>query len=595
MAIGLALGGLAAAVLFGAVWFDAFVSSPTGRWLRYRLVQALLAGFLAAWMAVLVGIPMSAVVGLRARRSRNRRLATRAGKAFLLCLGLLAGIGLSELVCFWRLRGQAKLTHPAAFAVSANRSVVPRRSDADSRPLRGFSAADRSQKTIDIVMIGGSSASGFPFAPRMSLDRIIAWQLGRVFPDRTVRADNRAEAGLVLESAIERLGGLERRPDLLIIYSGQNEFQSRFGWLRTVHHYRHESKATPRLIARRARKWSSVAEFLGRDLDRFEAALASWGMDEKAPVDSPCCTPAEYAAILADYRLRLDGLLDDCDAAGILTMVVVPPSNDGSFDPNRSILPPETSRAEQRAFIARLEEVRHGEEADPARAIEGYRRLIAEQPGFAETHFRLARLLEAAGSFGEARDEYIRARDLDGLPIRCPTPFLEVCRELGRRHHCIVIDAPRLLALACPHGILDDRMFNDVHHPSLNAFVTMARDAIRQLKGRGAFGWPEDVPAPRFTMADCVARFKIDRDVWLSICKGSHLFYALTAVSVRDPAWRQAIAARYERAMSLLKSGKGPDETGIPSLKIREELEAERPEHEVDPAKPRRTSPRRAS
>lgn len=582
IAVGLALGGMAVVGLMGAVWYDAFTVSPAGRWLRFHLVRLLLAVFLLACGVVPASLVVSTLVGIRARRKGDQRLASRSGKVVLLSLGLLVGMGVSELVCGWRLRSLAKLAHPPAFANSTHRPTaalgLPGEQPAASL-LKKLAATDSSatssKKTIDLVMIGGSSAYGFPFAPAMSLDRIIAWQLGRAFPDRTVRADNRAAPGLILESAIEKLVGLERRPDLLIIYSGQNEFQSRFGWLRTVNHYRRESKVTPLLLARQARKWSSVADLLGRDLDRFEAALASWERDEKDPVDTPCCTPAEYAAILADYRLRLDGLLNDCDAAGILTMVVVPPSNDGDFDPNRSILPADTSRAEQRAFAARLDAVVRGEKDRPAEAVAGYRRLIAEQPGFAETHFRLAQRLEAAGSFDEAREEYTRARDLDALPIRCPTPFLEVCRELGRRHRCIVLDASRLLALACPRGILDDRMFNDAHHPSLNAFVVMAREALRLLKDRGAFGWPEDVPAPRFTIADCVARFRLDREVWISICKGSHLYYALTAGSVRDPAWRQAVAARYKRAMFLLEAGKGPDETGIPGLAIHEELEVE--------------------
>lgn len=582
IAVGLALGGLAVAVLLGAVWYDAFTLSPSGRWLRFRIVRLLLTGFLVACGAVPTGLVASIFVGIRARWRGDRRLASRSGKVVLLSVSLLVGMGLSELVCAWRLRGLARLVHPPAFANSTHRptaALEPPEGKHIASPLKKIAAlnasATSSEKTIELVIIGGSSAYGFPFAPRMSLDRIIAWQLGRAFPARTVRADNRAAPGLILESAVEKLVGLERRPDLLIIYSGQNEFQSRFGWLRTVDHYRRESKATPLLLARQARRWSSVADLLGRDLDRFEAALASWERDEKDPVDTPCCTPEEYSAILADYRLRLDGLLNDCDAAGILTMLVVPPSNDGGFDPNRSVLPPDTSRAEQRAFAARLDAVVRGEKDRPAEAVAGYRRLIAEQPGFAETHFRLARLLEAADSYDEAREEYTRARDLDGLPIRCPSPFLEVCRELGRRHRCILLDASRLLALACPHGVLDDRMFNDAHHPSLNAFATMAREALRLLKDRRAFGWPEDLPAPRFTIADCVARFKLDQEVWISICKGSHLYYALTAGSVRDPAWRQSVAARYKRAMFLLAAGKSPDETGIPGLMIHEELETE--------------------
>src|SRR5262249_43217816 len=157
-------------------------------------------------------------------------------------------------------------------------------------------------------------------------DRIITWQLGRAFPGRTFRTDNRAWPGITLESAIERLTGLERRPDLLLIYSGHNEFQSRFGWGRKAPHYRIASNLAPRTLGGHVRAWSFAAEFFGRNADRFEIEVAPPPRFERDPADSPSCTPAEYATTLEDYRRRLDGLLDDCAAAGILTIVVVPPS-----------------------------------------------------------------------------------------------------------------------------------------------------------------------------------------------------------------------------------------------------------------------------
>lgn len=570
IALSLALMALIVVTVLVLIWYHALTSSLAARWIRIHVYHELFAAYVAALVVVPIGLAASTAAGIRARRRGDRRRAIRSGRALLIFLGLMIGLCLCEVVCVWELHKQARLDHPISLATSTE--MLQTSGLDDARPLRQAKDMAAERGTVQVVTIGGSSARGVPFHPYLSLDRIITWQLGLAFPNKTFRENNRAELGLTLERAIERLDGLKHRPDMLIIYSGHNEFQSRFGWGRKAPHYRIEPKVSTPSAFRSARAWSYTAEFLGRNADRFETELAPPPRDVRDPADSPCCTPAEYAATLADYRRRLDGLLDDCDAAGILTVVVVPPANDGAFDPNHSILSADTTPDGRRDFIARFDELLRNPPADPGQATARYRQFIAEQPGFAESHYRLAQLLEAAGSYEEAHEEYIKARDLDGIPFRCPTPFLNACREVARRHGSIVVDGPRLLEAASPHGILNDRFFVDAHHPGLNTFVIMARDAVRQLKQRKAFGWPDAVPAPRFSLADCVAHFKLDAAAWIHVCVNARNFYLATRGLPRDSAWRLSVANRYEEAVVLLRAGKGPDETGIPSLKIREEL-----------------------
>jgi hypothetical protein len=501
---------------------------------------------------------------------------------------LLVAIGLSEIICAWQLRRLQSLDRLPTFAdpeikTSLGNRLVRWRPSAESGPR---------DNTIEVATIGGSSARGVPFTPKLSLDRIITWQLGRVFPDRKFHALNRAIEGIHLEEAIKQLRDLEHRPDILIIYSGHNEFQSRFGWGRKVPYYRLEPHDDPRLSLR-IREWSSTANFLGCNADRFAIEIAPPPKYDREPADTPSCTEAEYAATLADYRRRLDALLDDCEAAGILSIVVVPPSNE-IFDPNRSILSADTIKADQIDFMARYERIRHDEPADPAKAMVEYRRLIQEQPRFADAHYHLARLLEKAGDYARAHEEYLEARDLDGCPFRCQTPFLDVCRELGAKHGSLIVDGPRLLEAASPSGIADDRFFADAHHPGLNTFVILARDAIHQLKRSGAFDWPAQTSEPEFSMADCVEHFGLDTTTWIKVVRSAWSFHRVTSSVPRDPSWRLSIADRCSQAIAELNAGKSPEETGLPWLRLRNELRvAPSPDNRSDAPAPKiRAKPR---
>jgi hypothetical protein len=285
-------------------------------------------------------------------------------------------------------------------------------------------------------------------------------------------------------------------------------------------------------------------------------------------IEPPAVSPSESAAILADFRRRLDAIAAYCRRVGAVPILVIPPGNDAGWEPNRTVLPEAVSKAERARLTREFEAARAQEESDPARSSALYRALIERQPAFAEAHFRLARLLERAGDREEARRHYRLARDLDGFPIRCPSPFQDAYRAVAARHGAILIDGPAVVSAVSPHRLLDDHGFHDAHHPSLRGQVALARAILDQLRTRRAFGWPEGVPCPRIDLAECVRHFAIDADVWQTVCARSSTFYRDFAAMRHDPTERRAKQARYERAGRQIAAGVPPARTGIPSLAV---------------------------
>ena len=238
----------------------------------------------------------------------------------------------------------------------------------------------------------------------------------------------------------QRLATLTHRPDAVIIYAGHNEFYARHGWMYEVSPYYLDAPipfAPP--FRKTAERVSPLIRMIDEaiDLELLAAAPPAGG---RRLIDAPSHTAREHAELLADFRSRLEQIVSYCRQIGALPILVPPPGNDAGFEPNRSILPPETPRAEREAFARAFQEARAREKTDPAGSIEAYRRLIERQPGFAESHFRLARLLEARGEYEEAYRHYIEARDLDGHPFRCLTSFQDVYRELASRYEAILVD-----------------------------------------------------------------------------------------------------------------------------------------------------------
>ena len=189
------------------------------------------------------------------------------------------------------------------------------------------------------------------------------------------------------------------------------------------------------------------------------------------------------------------------------------------------------------------------EEQDPAEALRLDRELVARHPEFAETHYRLARLLEQAGDADEAapalRPGPRRRRPAPALPGAAPPRLPRGGRQVpvrpaGRRPQGARDGGQR-------HGIVDDRLFHDAQHPNLRGYGALAQDLLEQLRDRRAFGWPEGAETSPVVAEDCTRHFGIDAGRWAEICRRESKFYEVTAYIRYDPAFRLERCEDYRR------------------------------------------------
>ncbi len=282
-------------------------------------------------------------------------------------------------------------------------------------------------------------------------------------------------------------------------------------------------------------------------------------------VGRPSCTAAEASKVLADFERRLESIVTDCERIGCLPVVIVPPGNDAA-DPSQSYADSRTSIAARRALYRRLVEIRLLEDCNSALAITVYREILAEQPPLAEAHYRLARLLESAGSFSEANRHFVLARDHDGLPMRSTTALESAFRRVAQRHQSslVFVDGPAVFRTRSRHGILDDRLFHDNVHPNLRGYLALAEAVLGGLKARGAFGWPAATPVPVLDPNQCAAEFGVDSTAWAVVCKRTAVHYGQLAFLSIDSTERVERCIRYKLAAQRIEAGTPPENAGIP-------------------------------
>jgi hypothetical protein len=557
----------------GLVLVPPWLIVVTPRWLvrgaSIGFFQALLGLYILAIPSFVLGLVMSLAVVSRSLGPGHRSRRARAGRWALLCLSGLLGLGLMEAGSAITLRRRSRLAEvPTQFVNGSSRNVKHDWTVAVPPATPGPEAAARpaANREVSIAVVGESSARGEPYHPWVSVGQIVAWQLQRVFPETRFHVEVLAEGGICLEQSVLLLYELKRRPDLVVVFSGHNEFQTRYGWSRNVRHYVEEGPRSRLALIALVRRATSAGRLILDALDRFRGEMPPPARATRELVDHPTCTSEEYAFLREDYGRRMDALAAWCRRIGALPILIVPPSNDGAFEPSRSVLAGSMDQSAREQFARKFLAARALDSTDPRSAIAAYSSLLRSHSEFAETHFRLAQALRNTGVLDEARLHFRQARDLDGLPMRCPTDFQDLVRSAATRHEGLLIDAPRLLESISPDGILDDRLFHDAQHLSLLGQTALAQDILVQLQSHGALGWPKSVPVPTIDLAECKRSFGLDADRWAEVCNRSANFYLRAAFIRYDPEERLTVMRQYEQASKDLAGGAPLGKTGVTSL-----------------------------
>ncbi len=565
------LFALPAALFLIGLWGGAGQISNAARWrLRLLFVSTVEVVYLTTIAVSAFAIP---VLVRRLLRSRRRGIARPVTARFaLLSSSLIFAFGMCEaLVSLWTGgHSLAPIAVPDQDGVDVS-SFRPQTYHTVHTPLPDRFPLKKGPNEVEIVVIGESSAAGVPFSRWFHTGELVRRGLAEAFPSKHFYVTSVAVSGHSLESQRNSLPyRLTRQPDIVVIYAGHNEIHGRFPWNKDQPDY-YIDGSVPRYgeeILASIERTSPVCGLLHREAERCRIAIPPPPDGQRDLVDTPVYAPAESATILREFREHLEEMIAYAKAQGAIPLLVIPAGNDAGFEPNRSFLPRETTSLDRSRFARDFLAARRTEEQDSQTSITLYEQLIVRGPRFAEAHFRLARVLEAAGRYEEAYGHYVQARDDDGLPMRIPSEFQEVYRELATKYDCVLVDVQSYFHAIGEHGILDDNLFQDVQHPSLKGYSAIAQAILAALKARRAFDWPDSVSAPSVDATEIAKAYHLDNRAWIDIIEWETEFGS-TSVPIRyDKSIRKARQETYSRLLPRLKAGERPESLGIPNIGV---------------------------
>ena len=419
--------------------------------------------------------------------------------------------------------------------------------DLSPQPLDVQLSATPSRQ-IRIAAIGGSSTAGFPYQKQFAFPAIVGYRMQDNYPDRPVVVENLSEPGATLEQAYQQLTRLSIRPHVLLVYSGHNEFLTRYRLDRNpdTPSWIQPSYLLP-LIERRI----SRIERHGQVIDNLKLT------DISRPLfDLPICSKRELRDRYYRFRYHLESIVKWCQSNQVLPVLITPASNEVAFEPCRSFCPdshsPEVSREIENLFKKIQREL-----SNSPRRIVLLEEALRLCPEFSLTWFQLGRVYEARAQYQKAQDAYQKALKFDGFPWRMKPDYAKLYQEIADDYRCPLIDASTILRKKSVTGLLDDTLFHDILHPSLYAHLAIADAVMYQLRKdsllvfAGTSKHKELLKIPE-NMPD---ELSMTLQQWARVCD------QVAAGCLGVPRWhteeapRRKKASRYQHAARKLRNG----------------------------------------
>jgi tetratricopeptide (TPR) repeat protein len=311
--------------------------------------------------------------------------------------------------------------------------------------------------TYRIFVLGESAAMGDPDSA-YGFSRYLEVMLRERFPAMRFEVVNTGSVAINSHVVLRIAKGLaDQKPDLFIIYSGNNEVVGPYGpgtmltsvgmgmpLVRANIFFR--STRIGQLITKlgtKKREWHGMEMFL----------------DHQVRASSPLMQQA-----YANYEDNLRDTIRVAQAAGAKVIVSTVATNLKDCAPFASLVREGLSPADLRKWATFMAEAQLEEANSPVEALKRFQEAAAIDGEYAQREFRMARLALKLGDYKAAKEHFVRARDLDTLRFRADSRINEINRSIAASSGAVLVDAEKILSDAAPDGIIGtDQVYEHVH------------------------------------------------------------------------------------------------------------------------------------
>ena len=356
-------------------------------------------------------------------------------------------------------------------------------------PLENTFPKARGADVVRVYVLGGSAAQGFPYKNH-GFSRLLSAQLRAAMPGKTIEVINTAMTSVNSHVVYDVARSIPAKSaDFAVILMGNNEVVGPYGPGTFNQNFIGNITLIRGIQAlKRTRIWQAMDAVIqkARSSDAMEE-LEWQGMqmftEHGVPLDDP-----RMESVYSHYEDNLVSIVEMLRDKGIHVVLSTVPVNLRHSAPFLSVHDPGLSGDQLDTWA---QSVRQGamrsDQGDWDAAISHFQNALELDPGYADTHFRLATAFENAGNLDAAEAHYRRALDLDALRFRADTEINRIVRNVadrsGRDLFSFVDNAAAFEQASDPYQPGWDLLLEHVHYDFAGNHV-VAREVSRSIVGK---------------------------------------------------------------------------------------------------------------
>jgi lysophospholipase L1-like esterase len=329
----------------------------------------------------------------------------------------------------------------------------------------------KKENSFRVFVLGESSAEGFPYSPMGSFARYIRRRLELVYPNTPIEVINLGMTAISSYTVLDLLPGiLEQKPDLILIYTGHNEYYGAlgvgsvqsFGSSRTIIKlmlYLDKFKTTQ--LIRNSINWI-LSLFSSRTNEDVGTLMSRMAKDKYIILNSKVFNEG-----LQQFTENMTDILRMIKEKGVPVIIGRLVSNLRDQKPFVSVNTPGFKTADQ-VYEEAVNEIKNGNNTK------------------ADSLFRLA-------------------KDLDALRFRAPEKMNIIIDNLGKEFHVPTVPLDSIFDSASPEGIVGDNLIVDHLHPNIKGYQLMGEAFYNCMAKQGYLPKTENVEVP-FNEQDSLTR-----------------------------------------------------------------------------------------
>ncbi len=316
-------------------------------------------------------------------------------------------------------------------------------------PLNDLFLSEKPSNGYRIFILGESTVQGFPYDANIAFSRILHRRLQDIFPERTIEVVNLGMTAVNSYTLLDFLNEIiQQNPDLILIYTGHNEYYGALGvgsmengsispWLKKLHlsliHFK-----TYQFLQSIIKHFYKIIYPIGKE-EAKETLMQQIVGRNIIPNSSEM-----YKDGLIQFKNNISELLTGLKNAGIPVIISDLVSNERDLAPFYSL---------------------KYENFPPADSV-----------------FYLAKLREAHSLFIEAKEEYLRAKDLDCIRFRASEDLNKIIFALADSLDIYKISMKDFFEKNALHGIVGSDLMTEHVHPNIDGYFLMAECFLNAMR-----------------------------------------------------------------------------------------------------------------